>query len=1034
MSHRAPLKKLHLACNYHHKFSTFPQQILHEPQQLQLLYKNLLEICLNQCKKIQSRRLFDEMPQRVLFSLKLNKKIHSLSMKLGFSSEGKLGDAIVDLYGKCGDLEYAEKAFSRLEWKGSTLAWNSILSLYSRRGLLEGVVERFRGMMECGVRVNQFSFAIVLSACGRLMNLVFGAQLHCDVIKTGFEFDSFCEGALIDMYAKCASLDDARRVYDQAVEPDMVSWTAMVSGYVSAGLLAEAVKVFEDMLMKGCMPDQVAFVTVINACTAEGRLDDASRFFSLMHNPNVVAWNVMISGHAKRGYEEKAIQSFKHMIRTGIQPSRSTLGSVLSAIARIATLEYGLQVHAQAIKQGLDDNVYVGSSLISMYSKCQEIEAAKKAFDVMGEKNNVSWNALLGGLAQNGYAHDVMELFMNMRFSGFEPNDFTYTSILSACACLRDIEVGCQVHAVIIKNKFDTNLYVGNAIVDMYAKCGSLDDANQQFELLTTRDHISWNAIIVGYVQEAEEDEAFSLFQRMMLDGIAPDEVSLASILSACAGTKAFAKGKQIHCFLVKYGLETGLYAAGSLIDMYCKCGDTAAATEVFCFMPDRSVVSFNALIAGHAKRDVGNAVDVFKSMLVCGLKPSEVTFASLLESCNHWSGLNLGRQLHCSIMKLGLPYDDEFLAVALLGMYAATKNVSDTHILFSEVPNPKSTVIWTSVISGLAQNYCCEEALLWYQEMRKFNAMPDQATFASVLKACSVSASFQDGRKLHSLIFHTGFNEDELTGSALVDMYAKCGDVDSSAQVFAEMYNKQGVILWNSMIVGYAKNGFADKVLQIFDEMKQKCVKPDEITFLGVLTACSHAGMVSKGRQVFDDMVTQYGIQPRMDHCACMIDLLGRWGFLEEAETFINNLDFEPDAMVWASYLAACRLHGNDVRGQFAAEKLIQLDPHNSSPYVLLSNIYAATGNWDGVNSVRREMKQKEVKKYPGSSWITLGQKTDIFVAGDESHQFSDDLYSLLKYLTTVMKDEDSAVGTELFIEDCEHCLVGNNLLMSSG
>ncbi|XP_070056081.1 pentatricopeptide repeat-containing protein At3g09040, mitochondrial [Nicotiana tomentosiformis] len=1003
-----PLRKHSLLLHNRCKFSA-TQPRIENPKPLSspstLLYNNLLKICQQECKKLQSRHLFDELPQKAARASKACKSIHVQSLKHGIASKGHLGNAIVDLYAKCGDMVSAEKAFFVLENKDS-MAWNSILLMYSRHGLLENVVEAFGSMWNIGVWPNQFSYAIVLSACARLADAELGKQVHCSVMKTGFEFDSFTEGSLIDMYAKCGYLIDARRIFDGVVEPDNVSWTAMISAYVKVGLPEKAMEVFEEMQERGCVPDQVASVTIINACVGLGRLDDARQLFSQMASPNVVAWNVMISGHAKGGKEVEAIQFFQDMIKASIRPTRSTLGSVLSAIASVANLSIGLQVHALAVKQGLESNVYVGSSLINMYAKCQKMEAASEVFNSLGEKNEVLWNALLAGYAQNGSACEVVKLFRNMRLSSFETDEYTYTSILSACACLEDMEMGQQLHSIIIKNKFGSNLFVGNALIDMYAKCGALGDARRQFEQMLTRDNISWNAIIVGYVQQEEEEEAFIMFQKMVLERVVPDEACLASVLSACANIQDLNKGKQVHSLLVKYGLESGLFAGSSLVDMYCKCGNVTSASEVFFCLPDRSVVSTNALISGYSQTNINYAVHLFQNMLVEGLRPSEVTFASILDACSGQVYM-LGRQLHSFILKLGFSYDDEFLAISLIGMYYNSGRLEDARLLFSEFTKLKSPVLWTAMISGNIQNDFCEEALLGYQEMRKFNVMPDQATFASALKACSTLASMQDGRKLHSLIFHTGFDTDELTASSLIDMYAKCGDVKSSVQVFSEMASKKDVISWNSMIVGFAKNGFAEDALKIFEEMKRASVKADDITFLGVLTACSHAGMVSEGRQIFKDMTSHYDVRPRVDHCACMVDLLGRWGNLKEAEEFIERLDFEPDAMIWSAYLGACKIHGDDIRGQKAAEKLIELEPQNSSSYVLLSNIYASSGNWRGVNFLRKEMKEKGVRKPPGCSWIIVEQKTNMFVAGDKFHPCAGEIHVLLKVLTALMKDE---------------------------
>ncbi|CAK7346834.1 unnamed protein product [Dovyalis caffra] len=1007
--------------SFHHQltFSTISHGSAHPSHATETrIYTYLVRTCLRKCKQVKTPNLFDEIPQRLSQFSTTNKIIHAHSLVLGFWSKGALGNVIFDLYAKCGDMDYAEKAFERLEDR-DILAWNSILSMHSKQGLPHLVVKYFGLLRNSGGWPNEFTFAIVLSSCARLEMVGYGRQLHCNVVKTGFESSSYCGAALIDMYAKCKFLSDARRIFDGAVELDRVSWTSMIGGYVKFGLPEEAVKVFQEMEKVGRVPDQVAFLTAMNAYVDLGRLDDASDLFSRMPNQNVVAWNLMISGHAKGGYGAEATEFFQNMKKAGIKSTRSTLGSVLSAIASLAALDFGLLVHAEAIKQGLHSNVYVGSSLVSMYAKCGKMEAAKKVFDALDEQNIVLWNAILGGYVQNGYANEVMELFFNIKSCGFYPDDFTYSSVLSACACLKYLELGRQLHSVIIKNKFASNLFVGNALVDMYAKSGALEDARQQFELIRNRDNVSWNAIIVGYVQEEDEVEAFHLFRRMNLLGILPDEVSLASILSACASVKGLGQGKQVHCLSVKSGLETKLYCGSSLIDMYAKCGAIDSAHKILSCMPEWSVVSMNALIAGYCQINLEQAVNLFREMLVDGINSTEITFASLLDACDGQQKLNLGMQIHCLILKMGLQLDDEFLGVSLLGMYMNSLRTTDASILFSEFSNTKSAVVWTAMISGLTQNDCSMRALQLYKEMRSCNVLPDQATFVSALRACAVVSSIRDGREIHSLIFHTGFHSDELTSSALVDMYAKCGDVKSSMRVFKEMNSKKDVISWNSMIVGFAKNGYAEDALRVFDEMKQSHVIPDDVTFLGVLNACSHSGRVSEGRQIFDMMVNFYGMQPRADHCACMVDLLGRWGSLKEAEEFIDKLNFEPDAKVWATMLGACRIHGDDIKGQQAAEKLIELEPQNSSPYVLLSNIYAASGNWDEVNTLRREMREKGVKKLPGCSWIVVGQETNLFVAGDKSHPSASEIDAVLKDLTPLMRENDYVAQIDFFGHD---------------
>ncbi|VVA96946.1 unnamed protein product [Arabis nemorensis] len=943
------------------------------------------------------------MPQRLVQSLRIGKAVHCRSLILGMDSQGRLGNAIVDLYAKCAQVSYAEKVFDSLE--KDVTAWNSMLSMYSSVGLPAKVLRSFVSLFENLIFPNKFTFSIVLSTCARERNIEFGRQIHCSMIKMGLERNSYCGGALVDMYAKCDRIGDARRVFNGIVDPNTVCWTCLLSGYVKAGLPEEAVIVFEKMRDEGHRPDHLAFVAVINTYISLGKLKDARLLFGEMPSPDVVAWNVMISGHGKRGCEAVAIEYFLNMRKSGVKSTRSTLGSVLSAIGLVANLDLGLVVHAEAIKQGLASNIYVGSSLVSMYSKCEKMEAAAKVFESLEERNDVLWNAMIRGYAHNGEAHKVMELFMDMKCSGFNIDDYTFTSLLSTCAASHDLEMGSQFHSLVIKKKLTQNLFVGNALVDMYAKCGALKDARKIFELMGDRDNVSWNTIIGGYVQDENESEAFDLFKRMISGSMVSDGACLASILKACANIHGLYQGKQAHCLSVKCGIDTDLHAGSSLIDMYSKCGVIEDARKVFSSMPEWSVVSMNALIAGYSQNNLEEAVVLFQEMLTRGVNPSDITFATIIEACDKPETLTLGTQFHGQIVKRGALYEGEYLGISLLGLYMNSSRMAEACALFSELPSPKSIVLWTGMMSGHSQNGFYEEALKFYKEMRHDGALPDQATFVTVLRVCSVLSSLREGRAIHSIAFHLAHDLDELTSNTLIDMYAKCGDMKSSTQVFHEMRRRSNVVSWNSMINGYAKNGYAEDALKIFGSMRQAHIMPDEVTFLGVLTACSHAGKVSDGRKIFEMMISQYGIDARVDHVACMVDLLGRWGNLQEADDFIKAQNLKPDARLWSSLLGACRIHGDDIRGEIAAEKLLELEPQNSSAYVLLSNIYASQGRWEKVNALRTAMKDRGVKKLPGCSWIDVGQRTHIFAAGDKSHSdigkietFLEDLYDLVK------------------------------------
>ncbi|KAH7691089.1 TPR-like protein [Dioscorea alata] len=978
-------------------------------------YTNLIVSYAKQAVSLRARNLFDETPERTKTLLHC-KIIHCRVLKFGFWVGGSLGNALVDLYAKCGDLDNAWKVFDRLAERDAS-AWNSVLSAHARWTTPVDVVSLFREMQCSGCTPDRFGLAIALSACARLSALDYGRCIHCDVVKLGFCASSHCEGALIDMYAKCDNVLDARLVFDGVQCPDTISWTTMIAGYARIGMSEEAFELFLRMRDVGGTPDQVTFVTVIAACLSSGRLDYARSLFMQMPSPNGVAWNSIISGYAQNGHEDEALELFREMRGKGVKPTRSTLGSLLSAIANLMAIYQGQQVHCEAIRLGLDSNVFVGSSLINMYAKCCRIEDASNVFTMLPERNLVVWNAMLSGYMQNGNPNEATELYIEMKRAELQLDEFSFVSAFSACAMLENVDLGRQLHSAVVKGDFDGSLYVGNAVVDMYAKCGALNDAKRQFELILNRDIVSWNALIVGFVRNEAEDEALSMFRRMRLERVVPDEVSFASIISACTSIQALEEGKQMHCLSIKFDLGSDVSVGSSLIDLYAKHGEMDVAEQVFRRMPEQSLVPRNVIITGHVQNsNEEEAFNVFRQMQIDNIEPSRVTFASILSGFSGPLGLRMGTQVHSHILKSGLHDNDEFLGVSLLGMYLKCKAIEDANRFFHEMSNSKSLVLWTSLISGHIQNGQSEDGLLIFRTMlNTLSIMPDEATFASVLKACADLADLRVGKTIHAFIIQTGFCSHQYTTSALIDMYSKCGDVNDSFLVFEELKNKHNVISWNSIIVGYAKNGYAGDALNLFQQMQQLQVKPDDITFLGVLTACSHGGLVSKGRDLFNVMVNKYRITPRTDHYACMIDLLGRSGNLKEAEEFINDLPFKPDGVIWATMLGACRIHGDDARAQRAAEKLIELEPHNSSPYVMLSNICAASGNWMGAKMVRETMRERGVRKSPGCSWIVSGKKTSLFVAGDQTHPDYIDIHAALKVLTAAMKNDGSVADVEL-------------------
>uniref|UniRef100_A0A0D9ZN50 Pentacotripeptide-repeat region of PRORP domain-containing protein n=1 Tax=Oryza glumipatula TaxID=40148 RepID=A0A0D9ZN50_9ORYZ len=971
-------------------------------------YASLLSSLSRECLASHARHPFDASPPRARHS-QTCRALHGRILRGGSPLLGRLGDALVELYCKSGRVGYAWSALGYAGEMASGAA-SSLLSCHARSGSPGDVLGAFR-YIRCtaGGRPDQFGLAVVLSACSRVGVLAYGRQVHCDVVKSGFSSSAFCEAALVDMYAKCGDVPNARRVFDGIACPDTICWSSMIACYHRVGCYQEALALFSRMDKMGSAPDQVTLVTIISTLASSGRLDHATALLKKMPTPSTVAWNAVISGHAQSGLEFNVLGLYKDMRSWGLWPTRSTFASMLSAAANMKAFVEGQQMHAAAVMHGLDANVFVGSSLINLYAKCGCPSDAKNVFDLSCEKNIVMWNAMLTGFVQNELPEEAIRMFQYMMRYTLQTDEFTFVSILGACTYLSSFYLGKQVHCVTIKNCMDISLFVANATLDMYSKYGAIGDAKALFSLIPYKDSISWNALTVGLAQNLEEEEAVCMLKRMRLHGITPDDVSFSTAINACSNIRATETGKQIHCLAIKYGICSNHAVGSSLIDLYSKHGDVESSRKIFAQVDASSIVPINALIAGFVQNNnEDEAIQLFQQVLKDGLKPSSVTFSSILSGCSGSLNSAIGKQVHCYTLKSGVLYDDTLLGVSLAGIYLKSKMLEDANKLLTEMPDHKNLFEWTAIISGYAQNGYGDHSLVSFWRMRHCNVRSDEATFASVLKACSDVTAFADGKEIHGLITKSGFGSYETATSALIDMYSKCGDVISSFEAFKELKNKQDIMPWNSMIVGFAKNGYADEALLLFQKMEELQIKPDEVTFLGVLIACTHSGLISEGRHFFGSMRKVYGLTPRLDHYACFIDLLGRGGHLQEAQEAIDQLPFRPDGVVWATYLAACRMHKDEERGKIAARKLVELEPQYSSTYVLLSSLHAVTGNWAEAKVTRESMREKGVAKFPGCSWITVGNKTSLFLVQDKYHPDNLRIYEMLGDLTGMMKKDN--------------------------
>eukprot|EP01018_Ginkgo_biloba_P016130 Gb_14867 [translate_table: standard] len=905
-----------------------------------------------------------------------------------------------------------------------------------------------------GVRGDSKTYTRLLQGCVKKKALAEGKRIHAHMVESGFEPDISLWNNLINMYVKCGRIDYACQVFNKMPERDMVSWTVIIGGYARDGFGKEALRIFNRMLRENVKPGQFTFASVLRACTnitglEQGKeihshivkykydsdisvgnalvtmyakcgcIDSACQVFDKMPKRDVVSWTAMITGYVQNEHEEEALILFYRMLLNGIPPDPFTFAIVLKACASLASLEYGKQAHSYLIKAEFKLDVSVENSLIDMYSKCGNMVDARQVFDKMLVRDKVSWNTIIVGCAQHEHAEETLELFCQMHHAGMKLDDFTFTSILRACSSLGALQQGREVHNHTIRTGFISNVFVASALIDMYAKCSSIKNAHKVFASMSNRIRISWNAMVGGCVLNGYGEEALKLFSQMQRLGMNPDEFIITSVLKVCANLVTVDKGKELHSHIIKNGFESDIFVGSALIDMYAKCGSINKARKMFDKMPERNVVSWSAMIAGYSQNGCSeHALKLFYEMHRAFIKPNQFTFTSVLVACAILAVLGKGKELHGLIIKTGFE-SDVSVGNTLIDMYAKCGSIGDACKVFDKIPN-QDVVSWNAMIAGYAQCELGEVVTKLFCQMQWTGNMPDQFTVASVIGVCANQAFLEHGKQVHTYIIKTGFESDICVANALVDMYSKCGSMVDASKCFDEM-PERNVVSWTTMIAGCAQHGHGKKALQLFEQMQRAGMKPNDITFVCVLSACSHVGLVREAHRYFDSMNRDHGVMPRVEHYACMVDVLGRAGHLDDAEDFINKMPFEPNALIWRTLLGACRIHGNMQLGKHVAERLLELEPQDSATYVLLSNIYAAGGRWDDAARVRRMMEERGVKKEPGYSWIEVKNRVHTFLVKDRSHPLTEEIYAKLEELNGQMKDVGYVPDRNFVLHDVE-------------
>ncbi|XP_055818858.1 pentatricopeptide repeat-containing protein At3g24000, mitochondrial-like [Solanum dulcamara] len=777
-------------------------------------------------------------------------------------------------------------------------------------------------------------------------------------------------------------------------------YSEMLKDYAAKLCLKEGKALHGEMVRSGVEPDSHLWVSLVNFYSKCGDLVFAENAFDLLPNRDVVSWTALIAGFIAQGYGSKGIFLFREMRGEDIRPNEFTLATVLKGCSMCLDLEFGKQLHAEVVKGAPFSDVYVGSALVDLYAKCCELESAVKVFFSMPEQNSVSWNVLLNGYVQAGQGEEALKLFLKMPDSEMRFSNYTLSTILKGCANSVNLKAGQVIHSMLVKIGSEIDDFTSCSLVDMYNKCGLQNDALKVFLRTKNPDTVAWTAMISGLDQQGQKREAIQLFCLMRHSGLRPNQFTLASVVSAAADSMDLRCCKSIHACVYKFSFDSEEYVSNALIAMYMKFGSVLDGYRIFSSLSNRDIISWNSLLSGF--HDNGTSYEgpkIFRQLLVEGLRPNIYTLISNLRSCASLSDASLGKQVHAHVVKTDLG-GNVYVGTALVDMYAKCGQLDDAELIFYRL-SEKDVFTWTVVISGYAQSDQGEKAFRCFNQMQREAIKPNEFTLASCLKGCSRIASLDNGRQLHSVVMKSGQFSDMYVASALIDMYAKSGCIIDAESLFQSM-GSSDTVLWNTIIYAYSQHGLDEKALETFRTMLSEGIPPDGITFLAVLSACSHLGLVKEGRRHFDSIKNGFGITPSMEHYACMVDILGRAGKFNEMEHFIEGMELAPDALIWETVLGVCKAHGNVELAEKAANTLFEIDPKAESSYILLSNIYASKGRWADVSRVRALMSRQGVKKEPGCSWTEIDNQVHVFLSQDASHPKLKDIHKKLTELAS--------------------------------
>ncbi|KAK7308004.1 hypothetical protein VNO77_41552 [Canavalia gladiata] len=621
-------------------------------------------------------------------------------------------------------------------------------------------------------------------------------------------------------------------------------------------------------------------------------------------------------------------------------------------------------------------------------------------------------NLHLISLAKQGKLRDVHEFIRSMDEAGISINHQSYKYLFKMCGMLGALSDGKLFHNR-LQRRADSNKFIDNCILQMYCDCKCFKAAERFLNEMVDRDLFSWATIISAYAKEGHLDEAVRLLLSMLDLGIIPNSAIFTTLILSFTDPSMLELGKQIHSLLIRIGFIANVSIEMSISNMYVKCGWLDGAEVATNKMTSKNAVACTGLMVGYTQaarhRDV---LLLFAKMISEGVELDGFVFSIVLKACAALGDLYAGRQVHSYSVKLGLE-SEVSVGTPLVDFYAKCSRFEAARQAFENIREPND-FSWSALIAGYCQSGRFDRALEVFKTIRSKGVLLNSFIYTSIFQACSAVSDLSYGAQIHADAIKKGLVAHLSGESAMITMYSKCGKMDYAYQAFFTI-DRPDTVAWTAIICAHAYHGKACEALRLFKEMQGSGVRPNAVTFIGLLTACSHSGLVKEGKQFLDSMNDKYGVNPTIDHYNCMIDVYSRAGLLQEALEMIRRLPFEPDVMSWKSLLGGCWSHRNLEIGMIAADKTFHLDLLDSATYVIMFNLYALAGKWDEAAQIRKMMAERNLRKEVSCSWIIVKGKVHRFVVGDRHHPQTEEIYSKLTELNFAFKKgEESHLNEE--------------------